>query len=246
MKITILGANGWYSTETSSAICTLVETRNYYVILDAGESFYKLNDYITKDLPVFLFLSHLHWDHIYGLHILARMNFLKRLSIVVPEDKLTDLKRVAGSPFTVSVESIVKKIFPAPVGEVKKLPFGCQSLKLQHQDFSLGYRLTLDEKILAYCCDTAYCDNAITLARECDLLIHECTNKPMDVDGGWGHASPEDCARVAESAKAKKLILTHFMPDNYPDKASRISAQTVARKIFKNSLAAFDGMTVKI
>jgi ribonuclease BN (tRNA processing enzyme) len=65
-------------------------------------------------------------------------------------------------------------------------------------------------------------------------------------DGGWGHASPEDAARVAEKAGVKKLFLTHFMPDFYPTIASRKKAENAAQKIFKNSTAAKDGMSVII
>ena len=36
MIITLLGTNGWFDTETGQTMCTLIRTRDYSVILDAG------------------------------------------------------------------------------------------------------------------------------------------------------------------------------------------------------------------
>ena len=71
MKITFLGTNGWYATQTGNTICTLIETEKYNLVLDAGNGIYKLEKYLDFKKPVFLFISHLHIDHIEGLHILS-------------------------------------------------------------------------------------------------------------------------------------------------------------------------------
>ena len=36
IKVTFLGTNGWYSTDTGVTLCTLVESDDFYIILDAG------------------------------------------------------------------------------------------------------------------------------------------------------------------------------------------------------------------
>lgn len=48
MKIIFLGTNGWYDTKTGNTICTLIETDNEYIILDAGNGIYKIDKYIKK------------------------------------------------------------------------------------------------------------------------------------------------------------------------------------------------------
>ena len=35
MKITFLGTNGWYDTKTGNTICTLIETKDYFIILQS-------------------------------------------------------------------------------------------------------------------------------------------------------------------------------------------------------------------
>ena len=243
MKITFLGTNGWYSTGAGDAVCTLVETEKCYFILDAGEGIRRADEFVTKDLPVYLFLTHLHFDHIFGLHILPRIPFYRQLKIVVPETQLEDLQRVLRSPFTASFSG---EIIPVGTGMIEGLPFSCECGKLEHKDGAFGYRIGVDGKELAYCLDTAYCKGSVALAGGSDVLIHECTNRPGEQDSGWGHSNPEEAAQVAKEAGVKKLILTHFMPDSYPDQLSREDARDAARKIFTDTIAAMDGETVEI
>ena len=75
MKIVFLGTNGWYSTGLGNTPCILVESEKFYIILDAGDGIYKLDNYIKKDKPIIMFLSHLHMDHIIGFHILNKFRF---------------------------------------------------------------------------------------------------------------------------------------------------------------------------
>lgn len=237
MKVTFLGTNGWYSAGSENAICTILESKEYYVVFDAGEGFRKADQHITRDIPVYLFLSHLHLDHIYGLHIMPRMKFQDRVKIVVPESKQKELKTIFDSPFTATPRV---EIIPVGTGKTENLPFSCECQKLVHQDEAFGYRINLDGKNISYCCDTAYCPQTISLAKNCDLLIHECTNKPGHKDKGWGHTNPEEAADIAQKSGAKKLVLTHFMPDFYPNQESRLKAQESAKNIFSDSVAALN------
>jgi ribonuclease BN (tRNA processing enzyme) len=47
---------------------------------------------------------------------------------------------------------------------------------------------------------------------------------------------------VAKRGKVKKLILAHFDAGVYLTNKDRILAQSAARKIFKNTLSARDGL----
>jgi len=58
--------------------------------------------------------------------------------------------------------------------------------------------------------------------------------------------NPETAAKIAKEENAKKLFLTHFVANLYLKKSERKKAEKVARKIFKNTIAAFDGLEIKI
>ena len=48
MKIAFLGTNGWYDTKTGNTVSALVDTKKYYIVLDAGNGIHKLDKYLTK------------------------------------------------------------------------------------------------------------------------------------------------------------------------------------------------------
>ena len=81
IKVHFLGTNGWYSSQTGDTTCHLLELPNCYIILDAGNAIYKIDEHIIENKPIYLFLSHFHMDHIFGLHILNKFHFEQTLTI---------------------------------------------------------------------------------------------------------------------------------------------------------------------
>ena len=75
--------------------------------------------------------------------------------------------------------------------------------------------MEIDGKVIAFCTDTGVCDNAVTLARNADLLITECGLKPGDSSPDWPHLNPQDAIGIAKRAKAKRLALMHFGAEVY-------------------------------
>lgn len=69
-------------------------------------------------------------------------------------------------------------------------------------------------KKISYCSDTMFSENAVELSKDADLLIHEATfsgdNKTEAKESF--HSTIEDAVRVAKSANAKRLVLTHISP----------------------------------
>jgi ribonuclease Z len=65
---------------------------------------------------------------------------------------------------------------------------------------------------IVYCTDTMFSENAIELARDADLLIHEATYVAQDeaLAHRGQHSTAEMAARVAHEARVRKLIITHF------------------------------------
>jgi ribonuclease BN (tRNA processing enzyme) len=247
MKITFLGTNGWYSTRTGSTICALLESEKYYVVFDAGEGIYNLERHVKGNKPIFLLLSHLHLDHIFGLHVFPKFKFKNKLRVFCPKSIRNDLLKIAGHPYMMPLgEMNPKKKLEALSSDGRELPFTVEYKKLLHVDPSFGYRLELEGKIITYCSDTGPSENSIFLARGTDILIHECAAGPGVISGKWGHSNPEEAAEVAKKAGAKKLILTHFSASTYKRMEDRLEAQKVARKIFKNTFAAKDGMVVSL
>ncbi|MDO8804035.1 MAG: ribonuclease Z [Elusimicrobiota bacterium] len=247
MKIIFLGTNGWYDTGTGSTVCSLIRTKRWDIVLDAGNGIYKLDSYCDGTKPVFILLSHFHIDHIAGLHMLLKFRFKKGLTICGHKGARRLLNTFAARPFTVPFKKLpyaVKVLeLPAQAGE---LPFKITTLPLVHADPVLGMRLELEGKTVTYCTDTGSCPNALTLAKGADLLITECAHAPGESNPAWPHLNPETAAGLAAAAGAKRLALTHFSADRYRTAAARAAGLRLARKVFPLTTAARDELSLTL
>lgn len=96
-----------------------------------------------------------------------------------------------------------------------------------------------------YCTDTIFCDNAVTLAQDADVLVHEATFAHQDADQAYQslHSTSTMAAQVALAARVKQLVLTHFSPRYAPGNALTLEdLLKEARSIFGNTIAAHDFM----
>lgn len=116
------------------------------------------------------------------------------------------------------------------------------------------YRIEHNGKSVVFATDTeGYVggdQKLIEFAKEADLLIHdsqymhaEYTKKAMPVQG-YGHSSVDMAAEVAQKAEVGKLALFHYDPV-YEDKMIA-DMEKRAKGIFKESVAAFEGLEIKL
>ncbi|MDX1977227.1 MAG: ribonuclease Z [Pseudanabaenaceae cyanobacterium bins.68] len=100
-----------------------------------------------------------------------------------------------------------------------------------------------------YCTDTIFCDNAVTLAQDADLLIHEATFAHQDAEMAYQrlHSTSTMAAQVALLANVKQLVMTHFSPRYAPGNTLQLeNLLAEAQMIFKNTLLAHDFMTLNL
>jgi len=246
LKVRFLGTNGWYPTDTGNTTCALIESKKHYTVLDAGDGIYKLDELVKTAKPIHLFLSHLHFDHLTGLHQFNKFRFKQTVTIHGLQGTKDGLEIIrhpytipfSDLPFSVKIHELQEGSYRTP------FPFTCKLLF--HSDPCLGYRLEIDNQVITYCTDTGVCDSLYELAQDAALLIAECSLKPGQNDRGWPHLDPKEAANVAKQANAKQLVLTHFDADNYRTLKERQAAEDAAKKIFKNTLHAYDGLEVEL
>lgn len=254
MKIVFLGTNGWYTNQNGNTPCVLIDSKDHYVIFDAGNGFYKLDRYITRDKPVSLFISHFHLDHVSGFHTLGKFAFSRGLDIYLANGRKKDFETLVNRPFTLSIyydpKNIAKMKMPIRIHELldgkHTIPFPISVVEQFHAYKDHGYRVTLEGKTIAYSGDCGKTEKSIALAKNADLLIHECSWNRLHPHDNWGHVVPEQAAQIAKEAGVKKLILTHFDPTRYKTMQSRKDAEKKAKKIFANTLAAVDDMIISL
>jgi len=247
IRVVFLGTNGWYDTNTGNTICIFIDTDNCNIILDAGNGIAKLDRYADLTKPTYLFLSHFHLDHIIGFHIISKFNFTSGLWICGQEGISSILGRIVDMPYTLAVKNFQYKTqFIELPAQKDILPFSVESLPLVHASYTLGFRFEIDGKIITFCADTGYCENAVKLAKNADFLMAECAFKSGQESVEWPHLNPEKAARIAREANARRLALVHFDAEVYKTIEDRYVSQGVARQIFPDTVVTNDDMIVEL
>ena len=244
MKIVFLGTNGWYTTPTGNTPCILIDSSEGYIILDAGNGFHKIGDYIKQQKPICLFISHFHLDHVEGLHTLSKFDFPQGIDVFVGAGRKRDFEILVNKPYTKRIKSI--RLHELSEGN-HNITFPVTVIEQFHGYRDHGFRVELEGKIIAYSGDCGISTGSYKLAEKADVLIHECSfaiDKPSAKI--WGHVGPEQAAEIARDSGVGKLILTHFDPVEYPTQESRLEAKERAKKIFPATIVASDDLILTV
>ncbi|HEX7542703.1 MAG TPA: ribonuclease Z [Patescibacteria group bacterium] len=254
MKIYFLGTNGWYTTPTGDTPCILIDSKDRYVIFDAGNGIYKIDQYIKEDKPINLFISHFHIDHVSGLHTLNKFNFKQGIDIYFAKGRKKDFELLVNPPYMVGIDKNKVNIFELRTkirlheleeGE-NNIGFPVRIKKLYHAYENHGLRIILEGKTIVYSGDTKIVPNGLLIAKDTDLLIHECTNIISPEQNNWGHTDPVQAAKFAKEAGVKKLVLTHFAANLYETLEKRQEAEEKAKNFFPNTIAATDDLILEV
>ncbi|MGK7934939.1 MAG: ribonuclease Z [Xenococcaceae cyanobacterium] len=132
---------------------------------------------------------------------------------------------------------------PGPIyGELKK----GKTITLPDGRIIKGTELCGEVEIgrkVVYCTDTIFCDAAVELAQDADVLIHEATFAHQDADMAFErlHSTSTMAAQVALLAGVKQLIMTHFSPRYTPGNPITLdNLKEEARAIFPQTKLAYD------
>jgi len=204
-------------------------------------------------LPILL--THTHLDHIQGLPFFTPF-FIKGNEIQImganPSSGLSleatlqnqlaphysPLNGLENLAAGVTIESFMPGVtitLPGYEVATAALPHGSM--------WTTAFRIMADDKVVTILSDVEYptpddpLPEAIALAKDADLLIHDAMHADHDYDmrRGWGHSPARAGVVVAERAGAKKLALFHHSPDATDDMIDHMARETAA----KTSVAVF-------
>ena len=244
MELHILGTAGYHPSETRHTSCVMLPELG--IVFDAGTAFFRVRDLLrTKSINIFL--SHAHLDHVVGLTYLLDVVHEKEIETVRvfgEEEKLASVRQHLFHPDLFPVEPPFES--HVLTGSVE-LPSARVTYKpLQHPGGSVGYRLDLADRSMAYITDTtANPENDYgDFIENVDLLLHECNfhDGLEELAKLTGHSCSSSVAHVAKQSNVGKLVIIHQNP-LYADNAS-VEIETM-RSIFQNTVVAHDRMVVE-
>jgi len=185
------------------------------VLLDCGEGVARaLAEIGAIDDVKYVFLTHMHGDHVSGLPMLlwyyALSGRREKLVLAVPQgcrEEIGSLLKSMHSPLD-RIEGFL---------EIKELEGGDRlgpvtAAPASHSVAALAYRVSTEGGDVCYTGDTAPSSEVVRLAEGCRVLIHEATMPPGREEDAQalGHSTPLQAGEVASKAGVEVLILSHL------------------------------------
>lgn len=221
MELYVLGSGSCvpYSRRGPAGLALVINEDNQ-LLLDGGSG--TIRQLVNAGLDFrkidYLLYSHTHPDHttdfitfLFASNCTPEFTRKKELHVVGPTGFSEFYKRL-----TEIYPILEPKTYKLDLAEVWEsslvfLDWELKSLPMFHGNMlAVGYRIEYKGKSVVYSGDTGYCENIVKLAKDADLVILDCSFP--DEFSVPQHLSPSTAGRIAEEAKAKKLLLTHLYP----------------------------------
>jgi ribonuclease BN (tRNA processing enzyme) len=233
LELIVLGAGPAYSDLPGSVGSSyLVRDGADAVLMDLGQgAFPALAHGIEPSLLRAVFISHLHPDHFIDLiplrHYLCRAEFQpgRRLRVHAPAgldgrlDGAYDVPGFASSAFDLE---------PLAAGSCDAGAFTVEVQPVRHAGESFAFRVSRPGRPgpgLVYSGDCADPDDLRPLLRPGDTLLAEATFGRGPVPAGMPHLDGPTAGRLAATAQARSLLLTHLRMGCDPGDTVRAAAE---------------------
>jgi ribonuclease BN (tRNA processing enzyme) len=199
-------------------------------------------------------VTHAHPDHMVDLHGLLRARWYPRRSaapipLYAPEPVLARLISLEDDGADVVRGAFDWQPLPAPPRQIG--PLRLESMSLPHYLPNAGVRLSAPGLAVAYTGDTGVDPGLAELGRGADLFIVDATDRwqrpaapaaPGAAQGPALNLTAREAGQAAAAAGARRLLLTHFWPDN-----DRQASRAAAAAVFGGEvLIAEEGLEVQL
>jgi ribonuclease BN (tRNA processing enzyme) len=227
MKLTILGTATPYPRPDNPCSGYLVQQGGTSIWVDAGTgTFAELQRHINLAALDAIWISHAHADHTadllttyYALRF-ADVRLNRPMPLIGPPGLVDRMVGFLGHRSAAVIPEVFEVTQMRGWGGVEIGEVALSWGPVDHGIPAFGLRAEAGGRTLAYSGDSAYCEGLVELAEGADLFLCEAGASQHPSDGAV-HCTPEDAARLAREAGAKRLLLTHI---DAPDARGRAFA----------------------
>jgi len=235
-RLVVLGSCGGWPEPGRACSGFVLEHAGARIVLDLGYGtlprLLTLLGSSAADGVDAVIVTHAHPDHMIDLHGLLRARWFGRrgappIPLYAPEPVLARLTGLEDDG-----PDVVRRVFewhPLPSAARAAGPFRLETWALPHYLPNAGIRLSAPGLTVAYTGDTGADPALAELGRDADLYVVDATDRWQRPDGRAVSHGPSlnltarEAGEAAAAAGARRLMLTHFWPDNDRE-ASRTAA----------------------
>lgn len=218
------------------------------LILDAGTG---LSSFSTEPgaaaFEGSILLSHLHWDHVYGLPFFAAGDRPdSRVQLYMPaqgnaEDVLAEVMRPPHFPIRPSGLRGQWSFRGLDEGRTDIEGFDVLAVEIPHKGGrTFGYRITSGARTIAYLPDHGPVEwgegadgngviheAALTLVADADLVLHDAQHTAAEFPAvrHFGHSTIDYAIALARQAGVRRLVLFHHDPSRTDDQLDELQCQ---------------------
>ncbi|RAP28936.1 hypothetical protein DID78_04365 [Candidatus Marinamargulisbacteria bacterium SCGC AG-343-D04] len=239
--------------------CVSIETEEALIVFDGGSGLSVLDLYYkTTHKPVYLFLSHFHFDHISGLLSFSKL-FVDDASIILVHPNPNQVKAMLDSLFNTPFFPLSRDSLRCSIDiqTPEQLSFAsCQieCHELKHTGKAYAYKLSVGDKSVVYATDNELDrtnkSSFFEFIKKSTVLIHDAHFYKEDRDKykGWGHSFVDDVCAFSDEAMVEQLVLFHHNPkrsvDSYRELKKYISKTAKSSKFLASIELSYDGMEI--
>lgn len=214
----IIGYSGGVPTQDRGVTCVMITTSNYDMMIDCGEGSYlrwQKAGYKWKNLK-YILITHMHPDHIGGLIPLLFYRKLFGISSTITLIGPPQLHAYFEDCFQHSGLNNNQDLRWIDISKNNNINLADEieitAMEMKHKIPCWGYRISDSRKKIVFITDTLPNSNAVRLARDADLLIHEATfsHQLKDKAADHFHTTEIQAMEIADETNVHRLILTHF------------------------------------
>ncbi|MBI3244844.1 MAG: protein kinase [Chloroflexi bacterium] len=226
--------------------CVEINSGDETIIIDSGSGMRPLglslmaHEFGRGQGTANIFLTHAHWDHLQGFPFFnpAYVPGNKLIFYAVNNDPRQYLQHQQTAPayFPISPGQMRADMSFVQLKEGEMVQIGrvcVTSLALYHPGTAYAYRFDDGESVFVFASDGEYkqLDEAnlsrfVEFYANADALAFDCQYSLRDVlisKADWGHSSAMIGVDIAERARVKKLITTHYDPTDNDDQVYNIA-----------------------
>ncbi|MFQ5971891.1 MAG: MBL fold metallo-hydrolase [Alphaproteobacteria bacterium] len=239
---------------------------DHLLIFDAGTGIQRLAKFLAEERPSTadrrLFLSHYHWDHIWGLpfHTLA-LSASTPLQIYGEDKGGVGVKEILGRQmkapiFPIPIDAVGRKVSFNSIGpdtRIEVLPdLSVTTSALNHPNGAIGYRVEAPGGSLCIITDHEHPEqdlqeSVIAFAQGASVLVHDAQYAPAEKKSdkaGWGHSSWEEAALTAREAGVDRLYLSHHDPARTDVELAEVVRDM--RQVFRETYLATEATVLQL